>query len=68
MIRKMESNRNTISLFCIEPTKFQKTSISLPIAHTCFNRLGLPKYSSKEKMIEAFDIIMNNDITEFGIE
>jgi E3 ubiquitin-protein ligase NEDD4 len=41
---------------------------NLPKAHTCFNRLDLPKFSSKEDMQIALDYIANNEILGFGID
>jgi hypothetical protein len=33
---------------------------SLPKAHTCFNQLVIPPYSSKEKMMEKFIFAFQN--------
>ena len=41
---------------------------NLPRAHTCFNRLELPKYPSYKHMKEALDYVANNDIVGFGLE
>ena len=41
---------------------------NLPKAHTCFNRLDLPKYPDYDSMKRALDFIANNDILGFGIE
>ncbi|TMW55998.1 hypothetical protein Poli38472_008646 [Pythium oligandrum] len=39
-----------------------------PKAHTCFNRLDLPAYSSKEEMAMYLKLIVEMDITGFSIE
>ena len=37
-------------------------------AHTCFNRLEVPEFDSKEEMEEAIKFISSNEIIGFGIE
>ena len=37
-------------------------------AHTCFNRLDVPEYDSKEELEEAIKFISSNEIIGFGIE
>ena len=39
----------------------------LPKAHTCFNRLDLPRYTEKAKMLEKLNYCLENDVG-FGIE
>ncbi len=41
---------------------------NLPKAHTCFNRLDLPRYSTYEDLKQAMDYIAKNDIVGFGLE
>ena len=41
---------------------------NLPKAHTCFNRLDLPKYPDYDSMKYGLDYIANNDILGFGME
>lgn len=41
---------------------------NLPRAHTCFNRLDLPKYPSYNHLKTAVDFIADNDIVGFGLE
>jgi len=38
----------------------------LPCAHTCFNRLDLPAYSSGEKMASVFDALLAGDVLGFS--
>ena len=39
---------------------------SLPKAHTCFNEIELPKYSSKELMKSKLDICISMGLKGFG--
>jgi len=39
-----------------------------PVAHTCFNRLDLPMYSTKEELKKIVTIVINLEVTGFGIE
>ncbi|OQR96749.1 HECT E3 ubiquitin ligase [Achlya hypogyna] len=39
-----------------------------PRAHTCFNRLDLPVYQTKDEMTQYLTLIVNMDITGFSIE
>ena len=41
---------------------------NLPKAHTCFNRLDLPRYPTYNHLKEAMDYIAKNEIRGFGIE
>ncbi|KAG7392582.1 hypothetical protein PHYBOEH_006322 [Phytophthora boehmeriae] len=43
-------------------------SFLFPKAHTCFNRLDLPIYNSKEVLAEYIKLIVQMDITGFTIE
>ncbi|GLD94206.1 hypothetical protein PINS_up002817 [Pythium insidiosum] len=46
----------------------ENPDLLFPKAHTCFNRLDLPIYSSKEQMAEYMKLIVEMDITGFSIE
>lgn len=54
----LESNRNQIVQFMIERTENDKGN-PYPKSYTCFNRLHLPGYNSKDEMFEKL-----NHITE----
>ena len=41
---------------------------NLPRAHTCFNRLDLPRYPSYENLKQALDYIAKNEIAGFGLD
>lgn len=43
-------------------------SFLFPKAHTCFNRLDLPTYESKEVLAEYVNLVVQMDITGFTIE
>jgi E3 ubiquitin-protein ligase NEDD4 len=70
--RSLESHRGEKARFCIQRVTFDATKggvmSNLPKAHTCFNRLDLPRYSSYEDLKVAMDFIAKNDIVGFGLE
>jgi hypothetical protein len=39
---------------------------ALPVAHTCFNRLDLPEYSSPELLAAVFDALLAGDVLGFS--
>jgi hypothetical protein len=53
--------------FTIESVECSSDSV-YPRAHTCFNRLDLPLYSSKVALRQALDFLIENCNLEFGIE
>ena len=50
------------------PFSGRDQSFLFPKAHTCFNRLDLPIYNSKEVLAEYINLIVQMDITGFTIE
>nr|CCA21368.1 HECT E3 ubiquitin ligase putative [Albugo laibachii Nc14] len=52
----------TVMFSGMEPT------VLLPRAHTCFNRLDIPIYKTKSRMLEYLNLIVQMDITGFSIE
>jgi hypothetical protein len=52
------------------PQKFQIhkafNSASLPTAHTCYNQLDLPEYSSKEMLQKKLEIALREGSEGFG--
>lgn len=64
----LESNRGSLSKFTIRPMTYHSKGNLYPHAHTCFNRIMLPLYSSFEELKKALDFIANNEITGFGID
>ena len=66
--RNLMSNRGKIAKFCIESCKFDKER-PYPRGHTCFNRLELPIYGSKEILKEKIEFIAKNELEGvFGLE
>ena len=64
----LESNRGTISKFCITHTTYTPGEKNYIRAHTCFNRLDLPPYPSYILLDEAIKFIIKNEIFGFGID
>jgi ubiquitin-protein ligase E3 C len=65
----LPGTRNKIKKFCIEsPTLGEIVNNNRLIeAKTCFNRVHLPEYSSKDYMKKAINTIINNDTNYFGL-
>ena len=64
----LESNRGNVSQFMIEQGEYQEGQKNYIKAHTCFNRLSIPEFETKEEMEEAIKFISSNEIIGFGIE
>ena len=64
----LESNRGNISIFKIEPSEYKYYEKNFIKAHTCFNRLDIPEFNSKEELEEAIKYVSSNEIIGFGIE
>ena len=62
--KALQGSDGNIKLFTIEGC----TTGLLPRAHTCFNRLELPLYSSKEDLKKYVLIALNAEACGFGIE
>ena len=45
-----------------------KSENEFPVAHTCFNRIDLPKYPTKEQLRKQLDFVVKSEIRGFGIE
>ena len=52
--------------FCL--SRADKAKFIFPLAHTCFNRIDLPNYGSKEEMRKYLTLVISMEITEFGLE
>jgi len=62
----LQSNDGKIRKFCINGIK---KDISLyPRSHTCFNRIDLPMYSSKNELREKLRVAIESSATGFDIE
>ena len=64
--KNLQSSRRQISKFCIE--KLEGSNNSLIVAKTCFNRIYLPDYETKEMMQKSIKTILTNNTDLFGIE
>jgi hypothetical protein len=66
--RALQSNRGELHKFNIESMKYNKDHTGMK-AHTCFNRVELPMYPTKELLKENLLNILNTDFNGvFGIE
>ncbi len=68
MNRFLESNRGQISKFCIVSVELEKGKHNFIRAHTCFNRIDLPKFTREEEVVNAIDFVLKNDLYGFGID
>lgn len=59
--------RGIAAPFTIE-SAYETSDSAYPRAHTCFNRLDLPLYSSKAALAKALNFVIENCNLEFGIE
>ena len=67
----LQGTRNKLMKFCIESPSMKDKICNhnrLIEAKTCFNRIVLPEYETKEKMKNAIYTIINNDTNFFGLE
>jgi E3 ubiquitin ligase SMURF1/2/E3 ubiquitin-protein ligase NEDD4 len=61
----MQSHDNRLQLFCIKSVNEQH--FPYPRAHTCFNRIDLPMFETKEDLKEKLDAVIQMD-TVFSME
>ena len=62
----LKTTRGEPARFTIEPSPYSRGI--LPRAHTCFHRLDLPLYETKEDMEKAIVFVLENHAVGFGIE
>jgi E3 ubiquitin-protein ligase NEDD4 len=48
--------------------QYEPGKMNLPKAHTCFNRLDLPRYPDYDSMKIGLDFIAKNEILGFGMD
>ena len=65
---KLESNRGEIAKFTIEYGPYKEGQKNFIKAHTCFNRIDLPNFKSKEELKESLQYVSTNEILGFGID
>jgi E3 ubiquitin-protein ligase HUWE1 len=63
----LQSNRGEVAKFCITPLNFDSKVKNFIRAHTCFNRIDLPMFSTEEQIKECILYTINNT-TGFGID
>jgi len=63
----LQSNRGEVAKFCITPVQLDPKNKNFLKAHTCFNRIDLPMFTSEDQIKEAFTYILQNN-TGFGID
>lgn len=61
----MESNSGHVKKFSIR--KIESEENLYPKSYTCFNRLELPAYESKQVLEERLEFILKVEFTEFGL-
>ncbi len=62
----LQGNDGNIRQFCINGVS--KDFTLYPKAHTCFNRIDLPVYSSKDELREKLTVAVATSATGFDIE
>ncbi len=65
---ELESNRGNISRFTIVQIPFVNNCKNYIKAHTCFNRIEIPNFPTKDLLQEAIEFIGNCEILGFGID
>ena len=66
--KSLESNRGNKNKFTIIKIEYIDKSVNYLRAHTCFNRLDLPNYPTKDLLYKAIRFALDNEILGFGIE
>jgi len=56
------SSNGSIYPFTINLKDYIDPQLSFPVAHTCFNRLDLPKYPNQEEMEKGIRTIIGNEL------
>ena len=62
----MEANDGNFRLFTV--AGLDKSDCLYPRSHTCFNRIDLPVYDSKEELEGYLSLVINMEITGFQID
>jgi HECT-domain (ubiquitin-transferase) len=70
MNRSLQGNRNQIRKFQIEsvPYNMQARNNNMIKAHTCFNRLDVPLFPSKQELQENLRAILEQESYQFDFE
>lgn len=63
---KLQSYDGQLRKFTLRSLPFSDPPF--PHAHTCFNRLELPMYKSKEQLKNFLTLVLEMEVTGFGLE
>lgn len=66
--KALQRNDGKYQRFTLESAETGDRGGWLPVAHTCFNRIDLPLYKSKEKLREAIELIVSLNVTGFSMD
>ena len=66
--KSLQSNRGALAPFSIYKIEYEKGKKNYIKARTCFNRINLPNFPDEEKLLEAINFVIDNEILGFGIE
>ena len=66
--KSLQSNRGKLAPFSIYKVEYEKGKKNYIKARTCFNRINLPNFPDEEKLLEAINFVIDNEILGFGIE
>ena len=66
--KELESNRGEVCKFTIMQIPYVSGVKNYIKAHTCFNRIEVPNYVTKEKLKENIYFLADNEIVGFGID
>lgn len=64
--RAMQSHDGKLCRFCLKSVS--RDHAMYPIAHTCFNRLDVPTYGTKEELAQAMATVIDMEVCGFGME
>ena len=64
--KTLKTLRGDPAKFTLQSAEYYKKS--LPTAHTCFNRLEIPLYTSKNELKEAIKFVIKYHTLGFGLE
>ena len=66
--KSLESNRGEKAPFSIFRIEYNKNKNNYIRAHTCFNRIEIPEFPTKNMLKDAINFILENDLLGFGID
>eukprot|EP00941_MAST-03F_sp_MAST-3F-sp1_P003148 g3148.t1 len=64
--KSLQSNQGKLFPFCLKSVP--RKGAAFPVAHTCFNRIDLPEYSSKAELKKFLEIAIQMEAAGFGLE